>query len=386
MTHSHRGLSILGSTGSIGTQALSLAGRHPQRFHIAALAAHSNADLLFEQVRAFRPEMAALTSGEREIPEDLRFCDWSFGPGALEYLAKHAPADDVLVSVVGMVGLKSVLAALKARRRVLLANKEALVAGGELVMQLATGGENPNLLPVDSEHSAVFQCLENARGNEFASIILTASGGPFRTWSSGEMAMATPEQALRHPNWAMGRKITIDSATLFNKALEVVEARWLFDASPDQIRVLIHPESIIHSMVTFKDGAVLAQLGIPDMKVPILYAMAYPERLSTGTMPLDLAMFGRLTFEPPDPVRFPALRLAHEALSAGGAACCVLNAANEAAVHAFLNNNLPFGRIAPVVEETLSRVGHLPADTLEHVLEADSLARQHAQALCTAHN
>lgn len=379
-----RSLTILGSTGSIGTQALSLVKMHPERFRIAALSAHNNAELLFEQVRAFRPKMAGLTGGEVEIPEDLRFCDWSFGTDALKHLAGYAPADDVLVSVVGMVGLESVLAALQAGRRVLLANKEALVAGGELVMRHATHGDHPNLLPVDSEHSAVFQCLENARGNAYDHITLTASGGPFRTWSAQDIAHATPQQALRHPNWAMGHKVTVDSATLFNKALEVIEARWLFNAQPAQIRVLIHPQSIIHSMVTFRDGAVLAQLGTPDMKVPILYAMAYPDRLPTGGAPLDLAALGSLTFEAPDPVRFPALRLVKEALSQCGAACCVLNAANEVAVHAFLNETLPFGAIAQVVEETLSHVGHLPADTLDHVLDADRLARQHAQALCAA--
>ncbi len=379
-----RSLTILGSTGSIGTQALSLVRIHPERFRIAALSAHNNAELLFEQVRAFRPKMAGLTGGEVEIPEDLRFCDWSFGTDALKHLAGYAPADDVLVSVVGMVGLESVLAALQAGRRVLLANKEALVAGGELVMRHATHGDHPNLLPVDSEHSAVFQCLENARGNAYDHITLTASGGPFRTWSAQDIAHATPQQALRHPNWAMGRKVTVDSATLFNKALEVIEARWLFSAQPAQIRVLIHPQSIIHSMVTFRDGAVLAQLGTPDMKVPILYAMVYPDRLPTGGAPLDLAALGSLTFEAPDPVRFPALRLVKEALSQCGAACCVLNAANEVAVHAFLNETLPFGAIAQVVEETLSHVGHLPADTLDHVLDADRLARQHAQALCAA--
>ncbi|NLB37650.1 MAG: 1-deoxy-D-xylulose-5-phosphate reductoisomerase [Clostridiales bacterium] len=379
-----RSLTILGSTGSIGTQALSLVRIHPERFRIAALSAHNNAELLFEQVRAFRPKMAGLTGGEVEIPEDLRFCDWSFGTDALKHLAGYAPADDVLVSVVGMVGLESVLAALQAGRRVLLANKEALVAGGELDMRHATHGDHPNLLPVDSEHSAVFQCLENARGNAYDHITLTASGGPFRTWSAQDIAHATPQQALRHPNWAMGRKVTVDSATLFNKALEVIEARWLFSAQPAQIRVLIHPQSIIHSMVTFRDGAVLAQLGTPDMKVPILYAMVYPDRLPTGGAPLDLAALGSLTFEAPDPVRFPALRLVKEALSQCGAACCVLNAANEVAVHAFLNETLPFGAIAQVVEETLSHVGHLPADTLDHVLDADRLARQHAQALCAA--
>ena len=378
-----RSLTILGSTGSIGTQALSLVKMHPERFRIAALSAHNNAELLFEQVRAFRPKMAGLTGGEVEIPEDLRFCDWCFGTDALKHLAGYAPADDVLVSVVGMVGLESVLAALQAGRRVLLANKEALVAGGELVMRHATHGDHPNLLPVDSEHSAVFQCLENARGNAYDHITLTASGGPFRTWSAQDIAHATPQQALRHPNWAMGRKVTVDSATLFNKALEVIEARWLFSAQPAQIRVLIHPQSIIHSMVTFRDGAVLAQLGTPDMKVPILYAMAYPDRLPTGGAPLDLAALGGLTFETPDPVRFPALRLVKEALSQCGAACCVLNAANEVAVELFLQGKIGFTMIAALVERVMARHAPIQGPDLEVILEADAWARQQCLELST---
>ncbi len=378
-----RTITILGSTGSIGTQALEMVRLYPNRFQVIALAAHRNAELLFEQVRAFRPRMAALTGGECDIPEDLRFCEWYFGPEALVQLARHAPAQDVLASVVGMAGLQSVLAALESGRRVLLANKEALVAGGELVMRLATGGDNPNLLPVDSEHSAIHQCLAAAQGNTSASLTLTASGGPFRTWDSARMATATVADALKHPNWAMGQKITIDSATLFNKALEVIEAHWLFDAAPDQINVVVHPESIVHSMVTFADGAVMAQMGTPDMKLPILYAMAYPERLPTMGAPLDLIKLGSLTFEAPDPVRFPALRLVKEALQAGGASCCILNAANEVAVHAFLNGALSFRRIAAVVEDTLSRIGYLAADTLPNVLEADRRARDVARQLCS---
>ncbi|NLE69175.1 MAG: 1-deoxy-D-xylulose-5-phosphate reductoisomerase [Clostridiales bacterium] len=368
-------IAILGSTGSIGTQALDIAAQHKERFKVAALSAHSQADALFEQVRTHRPVMAALTAGEVPVPEDLRFCDWRFGPDALAEIAAHAPCDDVLVSVVGMVGLKSVLAARKAGRRVLLANKEALVAGGQLVMD-ACGPLD--LIPVDSEHSAIFQCLMAAEGNPFERIILTASGGPFRTWSLEAMQHARLQDALRHPNWDMGQKITIDSATMFNKGLEMIEARWLFDAKAQQIEVLVHPQSIIHSLVAFQDGAVLAQLGMPDMRAPIAFAMAYPERITNGTSHLQLEKMLELTFEAPDETRFPALRLARECMEAGGAASAVLNAANEEAVAAFLRQEIGFLDIARVVEETLQISAALPADTLEEVLYADQAARQTA--------
>lgn len=381
-----RSITILGSTGSIGTQALSIAADYPQLFSVAALSAHSNAQLLFEQVRQFRPQMAALTGQAQPIPEDLRFCDWRFGPQALVDLAAQAPAEDVLVAVTGMVGLRCVLAARQHGRRVLLANKEALVAGGQLVMgccpQLEDG---PSLIPVDSEHSAIYQCLQGAQGNAFSLLTLTASGGPFRTWAAQDIRRATPEQALRHPNWSMGAKITIDSASMFNKALEVVEARWLFDASPEQIEVLIHPESIVHSMVSYEDGAVLAQLGLPDMRIPIQYAMAYPRRKSVAMPALDLAAIGALHFERPDPARFPALPLTYDALRAGGAAACMLSAANEVAVAAFLKHQLPFGGIYDTVAGTLDSLGNQKADTLEAVEQADQLARQAAARLIAAY-
>lgn len=254
-----RRLAILGSTGSIGTQALEVAALHPDRFEVAALTAYSSREKLFEQVRAFRPRLAGLVQPipREEIPADLQFCEWVFGPEALT-LAAQADADDVLVSVVGMVGLQSVLTALAGGKRVLLANKEALVAGGHLVMEAARRVGEHALLPVDSEHSAIFQCLQGAGGNPYSRIILTCSGGPFRTWTGDEIRAATKEQALRHPNWVMGQKITIDSATLFNKALEMIEARWLFDARPDQIEVVVHPQSVIHSGVEFADGALIA--------------------------------------------------------------------------------------------------------------------------------
>ena len=370
-------IAILGSTGSIGTQALDICRRHPDRFQVAALTARSSREKLFEQVREFRPEMAGLAEDDiplNEIPEDLRFCRWMSGAEALKAAAAEVPADQVLVSIVGIAGLKSVLDALEAGRQVLLANKEALVTGGHLVMDLAKRMGKP-ILPVDSEHSAIFQCLQAAGGNPAEKILLTASGGPFRTWDRERIERATPREALKHPNWSMGAKITVDSASMFNKGLEIIEARWLFDMPEDRIQVVIHPESIIHSAIVFRDGAVLAQLGMPDMRVPIGYAMTYPERVETGVQAPDLAAISRLTFEEPDTEKFPATELAREALRAGGAACTVLNGANEAAVAAFLREEIPFGEIARRVENALERLAGLPADCLGDILEADRRAR-----------
>ena len=373
-----RGIAILGSTGSIGRQAIEVIALHPDRFFVTALTAHRNAALLFAQVRALRPKMAALTGEEAEVPEDLSFCQFHFGPRALEEVAAHAPGQDVLAAVVGVAGLKAVLAARKAGKRVLLANKETLVAGGELVMSACPAG---TLLPVDSEHSAIFQCLQGAGPNRYQKILLTASGGPFRTWEKEAIRSATVSQALGHPTWSMGAKITVDSASMFNKALEIIEAKWLFAARPQQIQVVVHPQSIVHSAVQFQDGAVLAQLGVPDMKVPILYAMSYPERLETGAKELDLFSLGQLTFERPDPDKFPAIPMAYEALRSGGAAACVLNAANEEACFAFLREKIAFGRIPDIVAEALQRHGHLPAKSLEDIDRADALARETARGL-----
>ena len=369
-------LSILGSTGSIGTQALELVRLHPDRFQVKALTAHRNAELLFRQVREFRPELAGLTVPipREEIPADLGFCRFVMGPEALHAAAAEVEVDQVLVSVVGIAGLQSVMDALCAGRQVLLANKEALVTGGHLVMEAARRAGKP-LLPVDSEHSAIFQCLQGAGGNRPTGILLTASGGPFRTWDAARIARATRKEALHHPNWSMGAKITVDSASMFNKALEIMEARWLFDMPPEKIRVVVHPQSIVHSAVEFEDGAVIAQLGVPDMRLPIQYAMTYPERIPTGAPALDLFALGQLTFEPGDPVRFPALRLAGECLRAGDAACTVLNGANEEAVAAFLREEIPFGDITRLVEDALAQLGGLPANTLEDVFAADRAAR-----------
>lgn len=370
-------ISILGSTGSIGTQALQLVALHPDRFRVVAMTGHRNRELFFEQVRTFRPEMAGLTEPipMEEIPADLRFCRWVMGKDALRVAAAEIPADMVLVSVVGIAGLQSVMDALHANRQVLLANKEALVTGGHLVMDAARKIGKP-LLPVDSEHSAIFQCLQGAADNTPVKILLTASGGPFRTWEKERIYNATRAEALNHPNWAMGAKITIDSASMFNKALEIIEARWLFDMVPEKIEVVVHPQSIIHSAVEFSDGAVIAQLGVPDMRVPIQYAMSYPERLPTGSKPLDLFALGQLTFERGDEVRFPALRIVKECLNAGGAACTILNGANEAAVAAFLADEIPFGGITRLVEGALAKLGPMPADNLDDIFHADQEARR----------
>lgn len=375
-------IAILGSTGSIGTQALELVRLHPEEFRVVALTARSSREKLFEQVREFRPEVAGLTEPipMSEIPEDVRFCRWVMGEEALRVAAAEVPADMVLVSVVGIAGLQSVMDALGANRQVLLANKEALVTGGHLAMDAAKRIGKP-ILPVDSEHSAIFQCLQGAGGNQPVRLLLTASGGPFRTWTREQMQNATRAQALKHPNWSMGTKITIDSASMFNKALEIIEAHWLFGMPPEKIQVVVHPQSIVHSAVEFADGAVLAQLGVPDMRVPIAYAMTYPRRIPTGSKPLDLFSIGTLTFEPGDPMRFPALRLAGECLNAGGAACTILNGANEMAVAAFLRDEIPFGAISRIVEGTLEACGAMPADTLEDIFHADLEARRVAKEI-----
>ena len=377
-----RKIALLGSTGSIGTQALDVAARHADRFQIIALTANTNAEKLFAQARQFHPRMCGLVREPESIPDDLKHIDWVFGPECLKAAATLPEADDVLVSVVGFAGLPAVMDALGAGKRVLLANKEALVAGGALVTEAARKAGKP-LLPVDSEHSAIFQCLRARDTNAPSRILLTASGGPFRTWRAEEIENATVEQALRHPNWSMGRKITIDSASMMNKALEIIEARWLFDMPPEKIDVLIHPQSIVHSMIEFADGGVLAQLGVPDMRLPILYAMAFPDRLETGAKSLDLAQIGSLTFEAPDRAKFPGMFLAYDALRAGGAACAMLNAANEVAVGAFLSGRIPFGRIWQLNRDTLEAAGDQPADSVEAVFAADALARRVAEGILT---
>ena len=381
-----RKIAILGSTGSIGSQALDVVTQHPSLFEVVALVAYQSKELLFEQVRTFKPTFAGLVKpiDKSEIPSDLNFCQWVFGCEALT-LATQTDCDDVLVSVVGMVGLDSVLSALSNHKRVLLANKEALVAGGQLVIKAAKQAGEHSLIPVDSEHSAIFQCLQGASNNSIKRILLTCSGGPFRTFSKEDIRNATRSMALKHPNWVMGQKITIDSASLFNKALEMIEAKWLFDLDVSQIEVCIHPQSVIHSGVYFDDGALIAQLGTPDMRLPILYAMAYPARLPIAGDELDLFSLSTLSFERPDEQRFPSLRMAREAMESGNAAGCVLNAANEIAVSHLLQISnekiMTLGMIYDIVDKTLQKYGHLPASSLEEIRFADSTARAYASSL-----
>ena len=375
-----RKLAILGSTGSIGTQALDVAARHSDRFAVTALVAHSSSEKLFEQVRQFHPQIAALSVEPKEIPADIReSCQWMFGENVLLDVVRACDADDVLVSVVGVVGLAAVMEALACGKRVLLANKEPLVAGGELVTEAARKAGHP-LLPVDSEHSAIFQCLQGAQGNTPTRLILTASGGPFRTWKKEDIYNARPEQALKHPNWSMGRKITIDSASMMNKALEVIEARWLFDMPAEKIDVLIHPQSVIHSMVEYADGAVMAQMGTPDMRLPIQLALTYPERIPSPVERLDLLSCGPLTFSPPDTENFPCLALARDCAKAGGTACPAMNGANEEAVAMFLNDKIGFYDIYRLVNAAVPQVPFIADPTLEQILEADRLAREAVRA------
>ena len=375
-------IAVFGSTGSIGTQTLDEVRRHPDQFQVSALSAHTNRWLFFEQIRAFRPQCACLSGTDLgQVPDDLRFCQF-YRPEELTRMAAECSAEDVMVSIVGVAGLEVTMAARRAGKRILLANKETLVAGGELVMkECPVENGIPTLLPVDSEHSAIFQCLEGRHGQKPARIFLTASGGPFRTWPKDQIMNASKAEALNHPTWNMGQKITVDSASMFNKALEIIEAKWLFGVAPEQIQVVVHPQSIVHSMVGFEDGAVLAQLGVPDMRVPILYAMTYPERMDSGVPFPDFAALSQLTFENADADKFPALRLAYEALRAGGASCCVLNAANEVAVYAFLREMIPFGGIYACVEETLNRLGVLPARDLSDIRAANRLARKTAMEI-----
>ena len=374
-------LALLGSTGSIGEQTLSVVAEFPERFRVTALGAGRNVARLAEQVRRFRPERVAVADAEaaRELRERLGPETPELGVGAegLVAVAEH-PADLVVAGLVGAVGLAPTLAAIRAGRDVALANKEVLVMAGALV-QREVRRRGVKLLPVDSEHSAIFQALAGQRREDVARLVLTASGGPFRTWSEQEIAAASVEQALRHPNWDMGPKITIDSATLMNKGLEVIEARWLFDVPPERVEVLVHPQSIVHSLVEFVDGSVLAQLGLPDMRVPIAVALAHPERLPLDLDRLDLAAIGELRFEVPDRKRFPCLDLAYAALAASEAAPAVLNAANEVSVAAFLAGGIRFPAIAAanaaVLEAHAAQRGRAALRDLADAREADGWAR-----------
>jgi 1-deoxy-D-xylulose-5-phosphate reductoisomerase len=384
-----RRISILGATGSIGASALDVIARHPDRFSVVALAANRQWQPLLELVRRFRPECAALLdlAAARELEaavrrESLGTRVLAGAEGLLE-AATLPEADTVIAAIVGAAGLAPTMAAARAGRRVLLANKETLVLAGALFIRAVREGE-AILLPIDSEHNAIFQCLPPGAAG-VRRIVLTASGGPFRTTPHSALAGVTPDEACAHPRWRMGRKISVDSATMMNKGLEVIEAHWLFGCAREKIEVLIHPESIVHSLVEYVDGSVLAQLSNPDMRTPLAQALAWPERVAAGVAPLDLAQIGALSFSAPDPSRFPCLGLAYDALAAGGTAPALLNAANEVAVAAFLDRRLGFLDIASVCAETLSRLSTRPLDCLDDALEADRSARSLASGLLENH-
>ena len=374
-------LAIFGATGSVGTSTLDVVARHAGRYRVFALSANSSADALLELCQRHRPRYAVLSGVSPDRNLEKRFSthgvELLFGAAALEVMAAHPDTEVVMAAIVGAAGLASTLAAVRAGKRVLLATKEAMVMAGPLVTAAArTSGAR--ILPVDSEHNAVFQCLGNGKG--VSKIVLTASGGPFRATPVESLGAVTPEQACAHPNWVMGRKISVDSATMMNKGLEVIEARWLFDVAPERIEVLIHPQSIVHSLVEYADGSMISQLSNPDMRVPIAHALAWPERIASGAQPLDLASIRHLSFEKPDLARFPCLSLASAALRSGGTAPAVLNAANEVAVEAFLAGRLPFTGIPGVIAGTLDSVPARAADDLAAVMAADAHARRAASA------
>jgi len=379
-----KGVSILGSTGSVGTNTLRVMDRFPERFRVIGLGAGGSVDALSAQIRKYRPLIVSVSSSHHAdtLRRDFPELDVRSGVDGLVDVATHPEADFIVSATVGAVGLVPTLRAIEAGKSVGLANKETLVMAGE-IMTKAVAEAGATLLPVDSEHNAIHQCLDG-RDQPVKRIWLTASGGPFRTATLSEMREATLEQALKHPTWKMGPKITIDSATMMNKGLEVIEAYWLFDVSAEQVRVVIHPQSVIHSMVELEDGSLIAQLGVTDMRLPIQYALTYPERLDTGLPPLDLETPLQLDLGPPDFERFPCLRLAYEALSQGGTAPAVLNAANEVAVAAFLDERIGFLTIGETLQTTLAQHDPKPARTLEAVLEADRWARECAEGLIRA--
>ena len=388
-------LTICGSTGSVGASTLDVVLRNRSRFEVFALTAHSNVEKMAGQCRFWRPRFSVMAdeSAARRLggilSADVPGTSVLAGAAGLAHVATHPDTDYVMAAIMGGAGLVPSLAAARAGKRVLLANKEALVMSGRLFMD-AVRKSGAELLPIDSEHNAVFQCMAPAAGPDTGGrqgvrrIMLTGSGGPFRTRRPDSLHDVDPDEACAHPNWSMGRKISVDSATMMNKGLEVIEACWLFGASPDAVEVVIHPQSVIHSMVEYEDGSVLAQLGNPDMRTPIAHALAWPGRIASGVAPLDLVSTSRLDFEAPDPDRFPCLRLGFEAARAGGAAAAALNAANEVAVGAFLDRRLRFTRIARVVEETVAACAGAEPEDLEAVLDVDRRARARAAKLVEA--
>lgn len=379
-----RQLAILGSTGSIGTQALEVVSEHSDLFEVYALTANNQVDLLINQARKYMPEVVVIAN-ERKYPElkepleDLPIKVWA-GADAIAQMVQSEPIDMVLTAMVGYSGLRPTISAIKAGKAIALANKETLVVAGELIMKLAAEHKVP-ILPVDSEHSAIFQCLTGAYDNPIEKILLTASGGPFRRKTLEELATVTKAQALRHPNWTMGAKITIDSASMMNKGFEMIEAKWLFDVTPDQVQVVVHPQSVIHSMVQFEDGAVIAQLGIPDMKLPIAYAFSFPTRMRSMAPRLDFNQYSTLTFEEPDMERFRNLAFAFEAARQGGNMPCILNAANEVVVAAFLQDRIGFLQMSDVIERTMRKASFIVNPSYEDYVATDTEARRLAAEL-----
>ena len=379
-----RQLAILGSTGSIGTQALEVVSEHSDLFEVYALTANNQVDLLINQARKYMPEVVVIAN-ERKYPElkealeDLPIKVWA-GADAIAQMVQSELIDMVLTAMVGYSGLRPTISAIKAGKAIALANKETLVVAGELIMKLAAEHKVP-ILPVDSEHSAIFQCLTGAYDNPIEKILLTASGGPFRRKTLEELATVTKAQALRHPNWTMGAKITIDSASMMNKGFEMIEAKWLFDVTPDQVQVVVHPQSVIHSMVQFEDGAVIAQLGIPDMKLPIAYAFSFPTRMRSMAPRLDFNQYSTLTFEEPDMERFRNLAFAFEAARQGGNMPCILNAANEVVVAAFLQDRIGFLQMSDVIEQTMRKASFIVNPSYEDYVATDAEARRLAAEL-----
>lgn len=379
-----RQLAILGSTGSIGTQALEVVSEHPDRFEVYALTANNQVDLLINQARKFMPEVVVIANEQKypelkEALEDLPIKVWA-GSDAIAQVVQAKPIDMVLTAMVGYAGLKPTIAAIKAGKTIALANKETLVVAGELITALAAEYKVP-ILPVDSEHSAIFQCLNGAYDNPVEKLLLTASGGPFRQKTMEELTLVKKEQALKHPNWHMGAKITIDSASMMNKGFEMIEAKWLFGVAPEQIQIVVHPQSVIHSMVQFEDGAVIAQLGIPDMKLPIAYAFSYPERMKSHEPRLDFFQYASLTFEEPDMKRFRNLAYAFEAVKQGGNMPCILNAANEVVVAAFLQDQIGFLQMSDVIEQTMAKATFIQRPTYEDYVHTDEETRRIAAQL-----
>lgn len=388
-------VTVLGATGSIGASTLDVLARHPDRYQVYALTANTRFDLLLPQIEQVNPryavmldEQAAEKLSQALKQHDIASTEVLCGQAALRQVAEAGPVDVVMAAIVGSAGLAPTMAAVEAGKKVLLANKESLVMAGHLFMQ-AVEKAGATLLPIDSEHNAIFQCMPDNYGQGLAAagvskILLTGSGGPFRTTPLDQLPLMSPDQACAHPNWEMGRKISVDSATMMNKGLEFIEACWLFDASPEQIEIVVHPQSIIHSMVQYIDGSVLAQLGNPDMRTPIAHALAWPERINAGVEALDLVALGRLDFEKPDYQRFPCLALAEQAVKAGGVAMTVLNAANEVAVAAFLDGQIRFTDIPSVIEQVLVQADNVEPDSLAVVEQADQSARLLAEQYIAA--